>query len=214
MGSGKSYKSYKTGRCFETHPPYEVAPGIKIYGGYCGNPIVTNADVYIGFDGCMKIDTPFPWNDTKETAVQVFFRITDRQPPSNLTEFKKMIAWTAEQLKAGKLIHAGCIGGHGRTGLFLAALHKHMTGDEDAITHVRTNYCKKAVESTSQVNWLHDHFGIKKVEGSKASHYSGSGYSKNSLGLVGGSKGGSYSNMTSTGLPQNPEVSIWAGISS
>lgn len=42
-----------------------------------------------------------------------------------------------------------------------------MMGEEDAITYVRKNYCQKAVESKSQVEFLHKHYGIKKVGGSK-----------------------------------------------
>jgi hypothetical protein len=112
----------------------------------------------------------YPWNASK---VEVLFYIADGTAPTQADEFKKMVVWAAEQITLGKKVHAGCIGGHGRTGTFLAALVSHMTGNEDAITYVRENYCKKAVESTSQVDFLHKHYGIKKVAGSKAHLYSG-----------------------------------------
>lgn len=159
-------------RCYETHPALDLGDGLKVYGGNCISPSVTDADIYIGFDGGMRL-TPasFPWNQGGK--IEVLFYVADGTAPRNATEFKKMVAWAADQIRAGKKLHAGCIGGHGRTGTFLAALVKHMMGTEDAITYVRENYCHKAVESTEQVNFLHEHYGIKKIGGSKAHLYGG-----------------------------------------
>lgn len=162
--------SGKTGRCFETHPALKVGDH-EVFGGSCIDHIVKDADIYIGFDSGMRLtNASYPWN-AKRT--EVLFYIADGTAPSQPEEFKKMVAWAAEQIKAGKKLHAGCIGGHGRTGTFLAALVTHMTGMEDSITYVRQNYCEKAVESSSQVEFLHKHYGIKKVAGSKARLYGG-----------------------------------------
>lgn len=160
-------------RCYETHPPYEIAPGIVIYGGSCISPIVHDADVYVGFDAGMKFKAGgYPWNQQKG-PVEFLFRIADMQTPVDEVEFAKMITWLDQQLIAGKKIHMGCIGGHGRTGLVLAALRKHMTGDVDATQHVRDNYCKKVVESKTQVDWLKKHWGINPVEPTKKYTYGG-----------------------------------------
>jgi hypothetical protein len=53
--------------------------------------------------------------------------------------------------KDGMSVEIGCIGGHGRTGTVLAcmAVLAGVPG-KDAVTWVKTNYCKKAVESTRQ----------------------------------------------------------------
>jgi hypothetical protein len=162
--------SGKTGRCFETHPALKVGDH-EVFGGSCIDPIVKDADIYIGFDSGMRLTSAsYPWN-AKRT--EVLFYIADGTAPNQPEEFKKMVAWAADQIRAGKKLHAGCIGGHGRTGTFLAALVKHMMGTEDAITYVRENYCHKAVESTEQVNFLHEHYGIKKIGGSKAHLYGG-----------------------------------------
>lgn len=216
---GGSSGSQPWKRCFHDHPPYEIAPGIMIYGGSCGTPAVEDADVYIGFDGSMRgTNAGYPWNDG---PVEVYFPITDMSVPKDLEEFKKMLVWTEAQLKAGKKVHAGCIGGHGRTGTFFAALRKHMTGDEDATQHVRTNYCKKVVESETQVNWLNEHFGIKKVEatkGFKAAPSSGWLGGGQGFGFGGGGSsqkqpsvwtGGSVTSAKSTGKPTNRAASIW-----
>lgn len=226
---GSSYKP--TPRCYESHPPYEVAPGILIYGGSCHYPIVKDADIYGGFDSGMRFQggSQYPWAGG-EGPIEFLFKITDMQAPTDEVEFRKMIEWLTEQLTAGKKVHLGCIGGHGRTGLVFSALHKHMTGDEDATTHVRTHYCKKTVESDTQVKWLQKHWGITPVEPTKAYSYGSSSKSSSSSGsqktlsLGGGSSGtvvklplpektnyhqDSYKKPQSTGLPLYSAASIW-----
>jgi len=149
--------------CWASHPVYKIGK-FGIIGGSCTSEY-PDVDVFIALDGSgKKGERSYPWNK----GVDIYFKIVDMGVPKDLTEFKKLLSYTVKQMKAGKKVFVGCIGGHGRTGLFLAALTKVMTGDKDAITTVRENYCKKAVESSEQINWLHKHFGIKKVEGSKA----------------------------------------------
>lgn len=150
-------------RCFETHPPLKIGNHL-IYGGSCISPSVSDADIYIGFDMGMRYSLKgYPWNEGES----VLFPIQDMGVPKDLEQFNLMIEWIAVQLAAQKKVHLGCIGGHGRTGLVLAALVKHMTGEVDAITYVRDNYCQKAVESTAQVEWLNKNFGITPVAGAK-----------------------------------------------
>lgn len=161
-------------RCYESHPALPIGDYL-IYGGSCGTPTVKDADIYIGFDyNIRQTEDAYPWNNK---VIEVYFPIKDQHAPVNVIEFKKMVTWTVEQLRAGKKIHAGCIGGHGRTGLFFAALVAQMLGEADAITYVRQHYCEKAVESQEQVDFLHKHFGITKVEPRKmqafASAYKG-----------------------------------------
>lgn len=164
---GSSYSSYGSGykRCYESHPPLPL-PGtdLVIYGGSCSNPVVTDADVYIGFDYSMKMtQRSWPW----KKGTEFLFKITDMQAPDNADEFKKLVAWAKKQLEAGLKVHCGCIGGHGRTGTFLAALVSEF-GEKDAINYVRQNYCQKAVESTVQVDFLKKHFGITPAKGAKS----------------------------------------------
>ena len=154
-------------RCFQKHPALKL-PGseLLIYGGSCSAPVVKDADVYIGFDeGSMRFtERSYPW----KAGVEFLFKIGDMSTPEKPDEFKKLVSWTKTQLEAGKKVHCGCIGGHGRTGTFLAALCSEF-GEKDAITYVRKKYCQKAVESSSQVSFLHEHFGITKVDGFKSS---------------------------------------------
>lgn len=159
-------------RCYASHPPLKIGE-FEIFGGSCITPIVKDADIYIGFDRSMDITARiFPWHE----GIEIPFMVTDMNAPdkADYYEFTKLVEWTALQLSAGKKVHAGCIGGHGRTGMFFSALVKHMTGNEDATTYVRENYCQKAVESKAQIDYLFSEWGIKKVEGTKA-HFTASG---------------------------------------
>lgn len=153
-------------RCYTKHPPLKL-PGtdMVIYGGSCSDPVVVDADVYIGFDHSMRwTERHYPWKKGDE----IYFRIQDMGAPQKPEEFEKLVNWTIDQLKAGRKVHCGCIGGHGRTGTFLAALVSKF-GEVDAVSYVRQNYCQKAVESQSQIEFLHQHFGITKVAGTKGS---------------------------------------------
>lgn len=157
-------------RCYESHPALPLGGGRVIYGGSCGYPVVTDADIYVGLDYSMATNPmQYPWNSGESFK----FLIPDMGVPADVQEFKHLIDWLALQLIAQKKVHVGCIGGHGRTGMVLSALVKVMMGEEDAITYVRKHYCQKAVESTSQVRFLNQHFGIKEVAGAKSSHSKG-----------------------------------------
>lgn len=165
VSKSKGKPSAPMKRCYHTHPPLPLEDGLVMYGGSCNSPSVKDADVYIGFDHGMSISPKsFPWNE----GCEIKFKITDGSAPTDVKEFKKLVEWSIEQIRNGKKVHAGCIGGHGRTGTFLAALVTVMTGEADSITYVREHYCKKAVESQTQVDWLNKHFGIKKAKPSRS----------------------------------------------
>lgn len=151
-------------RCYESHPGL-MLPGteFKVYGGSCGHPFVNDADIYIGFDHGMRFTARhWPW----KKGTEIYFHVPDMGIPESADEYKKLVGWAKQQVDAGKKVHAGCIGGHGRTGMFLAALVSAF-GEKNAIAYVRDHYCKKSVESAKQVNFLKEHFGVKGVAGSK-----------------------------------------------
>jgi hypothetical protein len=148
-------------RCGDSHKPLAIPVGktkaYQIMGGsvYTVNP--AKYDVIISFEGSYKgSEMALPWTH----GVEFTYRIKDGAAPGNPKNFKKLVEWVADRLYEGDKVFCGCIGGHGRTGTFLAALVAHMSGEKDAIKYVRDNYCKKAVESESQVNFLNKHFGV------------------------------------------------------
>jgi len=157
--------SWKTGqRCFHTHPALKIGEHY-VFGGSCSTPVHDDCDIYIGLDWTMaEHEKRLPWVE----GHSIHYKITDGQAPKNPDEFKALITWLAARIEKGDKVHIGCIGGHGRTGLVLAALVAQMTSEKDPITYVRENYCEKAVESTTQVKFLMTHFGAAEVKGSKS----------------------------------------------
>jgi len=202
-GAAGGYK-----RCYHNHKPLSLGDGLQIYGGSCNSPAVKEADIYIGFDHGMKLGSrSYPWN----SGADIKFLIPDGQAPGDVEEFKKLVAWTIEQIRNGSKVHAGCIGGHGRTGTFFAAVVMEMTGNKDAIKYVREHYCKKAVESQEQVDWLHKNFGTNKAKPSR----SWGSTSKSAGGYYGGSKkdpiqnSGTAPNRVHNYYPIRTSTSIW-----
>lgn len=163
----------KLTRCYEAHPALPLGT-YAIYGGSCIHPAVNDANIYVGLDRGMASGLVFPW----QGGIEVCYPITDMAAPKNPETFKQLVTWISNQLDAGKKIHVGCIGGHGRTGTLLAALARVVLDEEDAITYVREQYCTHAVESAEQVRFLHTHFGIKKVKGYKEFSGDVRGYGK------------------------------------
>jgi hypothetical protein len=160
-------------RCYVSHPPLKIGEHV-IYGGSCYHPVVQDADIYVGFDrGCTPGPKAFPW----VPGHSFVYGITDMHAPDDVGSFTALVDWLAVQLAANQKIHLGCIGGHGRTGTVLAALVRVVTGEQDAIEYVRKNYCHKAVETTSQVQFLGKHFGITPAEPTKSfTEFKGSAY--------------------------------------
>jgi hypothetical protein len=157
-------------RCHTSHKPLPLGEGLVIRGGSCSSPI-EGMDIYVGFDHSMtRHKRAWPW-----VAGEAFlFPIQDMSAPSDAGEFKSLINYLEASIRAGKKVHCGCIGGHGRTGTVFAALAAQMMGEKNAIQYVREHYCKKAVESKSQVAFLMKHYGVNNAEGTKADY--GGGY--------------------------------------
>ena len=199
MTKDKSWGSNK--RCYHTHPPLPLGDGLVIHGGSCSTPLPTDSDVYIGFDLGMRFtNRHYPWSE----GIEVRFKVTDMHAPGDPAEFKKLVTWTIEQIKAGKNVHAGCIGGHGRTGTFFAAIVAEMMGEKDAIEYVRKNYCKKAVESKAQIEFLVKHYGTKTAKPTK-SHGTGSLFGDD----PGYSGKGASKDRGTTGKPVKANGNIW-----
>ncbi len=156
----------KESPCYMSHPALPLGD-YKIYGGSCSHPAVKDADIYIGFDYMPDVKS-YPWDFDPTAPIIVHFPVQDMCAPKDTVAFACMVTWVCDQLRAGKKIHAGCIGGHGRTGTFFAAVVKEFLGESDAISYVRKNYCTRAVESDAQINFLSKHYGITPVSGSKA----------------------------------------------
>lgn len=150
MSKKNKNKSWKMGpACRESHPTLELL-GQKVHGGSCLSP-VKGYDIYVGLDmGMKRRHAPFPWHPADE----VLLSISDGDIPLAPEEFWNLIGWLIEKLKEGKSVHVGCVGGHGRTGMVLAALVSEIGLSDDPIAWVREHYCEKAVETDKQIKFL------------------------------------------------------------
>lgn len=150
--------------CYKSHSPIEIGGGV-VFGGNCHSPICNDADVYVNLD-TSKTGMSFPW----ESPIHINFEIPNFGVPLNSKAFVKLISFLKEQLEEGKKIHVGCIGGHGRTGMVLAALACVVESKKDAIQYIRSVYCSKAVETKSQVIFLVSNFLMDSAPVVKVSH--------------------------------------------
>ena len=147
-GGYGGYGSYQSGkatpvavyeRCYSKHKPLRIVVKDKeyfIYGGSCSDPVVKDADIYVGFERGMRESTQtYPWS----SGSSFMFPIVDGNVPTSFDDTKMLLKYLADSLAEGKKVHIGCIGGHGRTGTILAALVTYMTGNLNSIEYVRTN---------------------------------------------------------------------------
>lgn len=173
MGRGKGRAShepdpdlFRRGQCYTSHPPLKVGGGVLL-GGNCRDHVAhQGVDLYVALDGGHKqpyFEAGWSWDYLPRA---VYYPIENMRIPNNVPKFVDLIDVIVAALGQGKKVHVGCIGGHGRTGLVLAAVVAKLgiAGKEnDAIGWVRENYCKRAVETTAQENFLVVNFGAKPV---------------------------------------------------
>ena len=99
---------------------------------------------------------------------EMLLRWTDSQaPPVSMLFFSEL----ASVVQSGTNIMIHCMGGHGRTGTALVALahaaELHYSST-DPVKWIREIYCKKSVETSTQIDWLKK-IGVKTK--SKGSHF-------------------------------------------
>ena len=66
---------------------------------------------------------------------------------------KKAMWGTVKALWRKERVFVGCMGGTGRTGLFMAAMAK-LAGEEDPVRHVRKHYKPRAIETRGQEEFI------------------------------------------------------------
>ncbi len=120
--------------------------GQKIYGSSCHSDAPEGYVPDFGFylDSCWfmqakQLGIIVPWQDMGLPRI-------DRD------HVDAAVTLACTMIERGDTIEVGCIGGHGRTGTFLAliALRNGVKTPEEAIKYVREHYCEKAIESDTQ----------------------------------------------------------------
>lgn len=85
----------------------------------------------------------------------VFVPTVDFSTPPE-AEFQVAIDEGLEQLFKGRHVYAGCMGGIGRTGFYIACILKILEPNVDPIQNVRTRFKGHAVETSAQEQFVRD----------------------------------------------------------
>ena len=128
--------------------------GLKVTGGPFDNfrPGV-NAD----FGVCVRAER-VPQTAHAKVAIHDF----QVPKPGQKAEVDAALKAAFNQLLDGKRVWVGCMGGWGRTGLFLALMAK-VAGAEDPVGYVRQHYTPRAVETLEQLNYV-KFFDVKEIQ--------------------------------------------------
>lgn len=109
--------------------------GVYLAQGWINDRILTNDDTDLRTAGAMRI-MYLEWMDYGGV---------------DMMRFAQALKWARERLFAGEVLEVGCMGGHGRTGTFAAAMAVVLgKGGQEAIDFVRKEYCDRAIESDAQ----------------------------------------------------------------
>lgn len=116
------------------------------------------ARIYAGpFRNCPE-NVDFSVNLTKEIhqpECHVRLPIEDFSVPDPLQARRALIE-TLYHLRLGDVVYCGCMGGIGRTGLFLSLLTKCSGMTSDPVSYVRMEYLPSAVETMEQREFVKD----------------------------------------------------------
>ena len=84
---------------------------------------------------------------------EVYCPIQDWSVPLNKERFKLALMESFKAALRGEKVYVGCMGGRGRTGLFLASMGK-VAGYSHPIKTLREQWKKTAVETIQQEKWV------------------------------------------------------------
>lgn len=99
------------------------------------------------FGVCLREEVP------RDMEAHVHMPIVDFSVPEKDEDVVLAIKEVVAAVFRGDVVYVGCMGGWGRTGLFLSLLAK-ATGREDAVSFVRKSYTPKAVETKEQERYV------------------------------------------------------------
>lgn len=99
---------------------------------------------------------------TKALSPDVHLPIRDFSVPENPAAVAGALTAALSAAIAGKKVYIGCMGGWGRTGLFMALLAK-AAGIENPVEYVRLNYTPRAVETEKQEHYVED-FDVSAIQ--------------------------------------------------
>jgi len=121
-------------------------------GAHCsftltGGPYDAYPGPHAAFGVCVRAER------AENVHKDVWLQIKDFCVPSDDLQVFYALKRTLEAALTGKNVYVGCMGGWGRTGLFLALIAK-ACGIENPIIYVRKNYARCAVENAAQEKYV------------------------------------------------------------
>ena len=137
-----------TGSSHLKHEPgVKELPTVGVYldTGWMSGRVATNSDI--------------PVDLTQPTSIYVGW------PDFGILELDLLVEavkWVVPYLyDSSNIVEIACIGGHGRTGTYLAAVMIHEGwAVKDAIEYIRGGYCGKAIETRDQEDMLTQYFNL------------------------------------------------------
>lgn len=126
----------------------------KLGGGYgllVGGPFNEAAELYVN---SFKVNLE---QNIKKPA-DVTLDVPDFSIPANPEAFDNAIVAAAQALADGKVVVAGCRGGIGRTGIFLATLVGALRLTENPVPYLRSIYLPHTVETSQQGQFIEERF--------------------------------------------------------
>lgn len=91
--------------------------------------------------------------ETTRAPVHAHLPITDFSVPPSVARTEAVLLQAFRAALDGKQLYVGCMGGWGRTGLFLALMAK-VAGIPHPVEYVRDNYTPRAVETPEQYDYV------------------------------------------------------------
>jgi len=106
------------------------------------------------------LDIP-PWGEEAGDFPLIYVPWPDYGVPDSHRAVADVAVWMLQQIAEGKILEAGCYGGHGRTGSLLACvLAAQGVYPGEAIRRVRDEYCSKAIETEKQCDLVASVYSI------------------------------------------------------
>lgn len=162
-------------------PIFEKDGVIILGGGYSREAEPRDVDIVIDLADNVSsswsgsIPTNWKSKDIVLGPTILYLTIEDFNAPTRVTKEFWVALWEDLKAQAPCKVLILCQGGHGRTGLVVTCLMmaaKFEVGDINPLQWLRDNYCKKAVESQVQLEYVGEMWNIAYVKKPTTSLYS------------------------------------------
>lgn len=120
-----------------------------------GGPFDSYPGRHKAFGVCVRHEMAPPDKD-------VHLPIKDFSVPSSSAAVERALLSAFHAALSGKPVYVGCMGGWGRTGLFLALMAK-VAGVDKPVEYVREHYTPRAVETKEQYAYV-EQFDVRPIQ--------------------------------------------------